>query len=298
MNFDLTGYLRQKRELINAALLTRISCKGDESRLCEAMRYSLMGNGKRLRPILCMASAEAVGGDTQSSLLEDIACALEMIHTYSLIHDDLPAMDDDKLRRGRPTSHVRFDEAIAILTGDALLTLAFEIIPFSSDDPAMIPRILAVIKIIARAAGYQGMIEGQMRDIASEKQDMDIEAVKEMHFLKTGTLIEASVVAGAIISGADEADISCLRNYASELGLAFQVTDDILNIEGDPSIMGKSVGTDAFHHKSAFPAMIGMDASKQYARQLIGKAVESLSVFGNRAGPLCAIAKYVLSRKR
>ncbi|NOY68992.1 MAG: polyprenyl synthetase family protein [Deltaproteobacteria bacterium] len=298
MNFDLTGYLEQKRTVINAALLTRISSKGDGSRLCEAMRYCLMGNGKRLRPILCIAAAEAVGGDTKSPILEDISCALEMIHTYSLIHDDLPAMDDDRLRRGRPTCHVRFDEATAILAGDALLTLAFELIPSSSADPAMPSRILSVIKMIARAAGYHGMIEGQMRDIAYEKQNINFAAVKEMHCLKTGLLIEASVVSGAIISGADEVTISCLTGYARKLGLAFQVTDDILNVEGDPAIMGKSAGTDAFRHKSAFPAMIGIDASKKYAQELIDKAIESLSVFGDRAAPLCAIAKYVLLRKR
>lgn len=298
MNFDLAGYLEQKRALINAALSIRLSSKGAESRLYDAMRYSLMGNGKRLRPILCIAAAEAVGGDPDNSLLMDIACALEMIHSYSLIHDDLPAMDDDSLRRGRPTCHVRFDEATAILAGDALLTLAFELIPSSPHDPAMAPDILAVIKIIARASGYLGMIEGQMQDIAAEDQDIDFKALKEMHCLKTGALIEASVVSGAIISGADERSVSCLRAYAHKFGLAFQVTDDILNIEGDPEIMGKSSGTDASRHKSAFPAMIGIDASKQYAEKLVNTAVKSVSVFGNNAEPLARIAEYVLSRKR
>ena len=299
MTFDLSRYLEEKRSKINAALSEHTRPASKESRLCEAMRYSLLGNGKRLRPILCIASAEAVGGSFNDGLLLDVACAIEMIHAYSLIHDDLPAMDDDVLRRGRPTCHIRFDEATAILAGDALLTLAFETISAAAaHEPGMAAKLLSISGRIARAAGPRGMIEGQMRDMISENQDIGIESLKEIHMLKTGALIEASVLSGALIAGADEKSLSLLSTYARNLGLAFQVTDDVLNIEGDPEIMGKSAQTDAMRHKSAYPALIGLEESKKYAERLVEDAVASLAGFGPGARPLEEIAKYVLLRKK
>jgi geranylgeranyl diphosphate synthase type II len=261
------------------------------------MKYSLSAGGKRLRPILCIAAAETVGGDTQRVL--PAACALEMIHTYSLIHDDLPAMDDDELRRGKPTSHIAFDEATAILAGDALLTLAFEIL--SSIDPMQEKYAvdwLRVIRIISTAAGYKGMIEGQIRDLDAEGQHLSLDELKRMHSLKTGALIEASICSGAILANATSEQIEKLRIYAENIGLAFQVTDDILNVEGDPAVMGKSVGTDANRKKSTYPSLLGSDKSKAFAADLIRNALQALDHFDNKSDPLRAIATYILLRKK
>jgi geranylgeranyl diphosphate synthase type II len=261
------------------------------------MKYSLSAGGKRLRPILCIAAAETVGGDTQRVL--PAACALEMIHTYSLIHDDLPAMDDDELRRGKPTSHIAFDEATAILAGDALLTLAFEIL--SSIDPMQEKYAvdwLRVIRIISTAAGYEGLIEGQIRDLDAEGQHLSLDELKKMHSLKTGALIEASICSGAILANATSEQIEKLRIYAENIGLAFQVTDDILNVEGDPAVMGKSVGTDANRKKSTYPSLLGSDKSKAFAADLIRNALQALDHFDNKSDPLRAIATYILLRKK
>ncbi len=304
--FDLTEYLDATRRIIDDQLESLLDGHSVSTRLYHAMHYSLMSPGKRLRPVLCLAAAEAVGSG-RTGMVMRAACAVEMIHAYSLIHDDLPAMDDDDIRRGRPTCHVHFDEATAILAGDALLTLAFEILAEPEADPKADPETdpdadpatrLAVIAKIAKAAGNRGMIEGQMRDIAAQRQHLDIESLKTIHNLKTGAMIDAAVSGGAIAGGGSDRQVHALSMYARSLGLAFQVTDDLLNVEGDPEIMGKSTGTDALREKATFPALLGVGESKQYAADLVAIALRSLEIFDNKAMPLYAIAQYVLERKR
>ena len=227
------------------------------------------------------------------------ACALEIIPTYSLIHDDLPAMDDDELRRGKPTCHVAFDEATAILAGDALLTLAFGTlasVSIKNGDHAA--KWLQVIQIIALAAGSRGMIQGQMLDMAAEGRKLNIDELESMHALKTGALIEASLRCGAVLAGASEIQLECLNTYARNIGLAFQVADDILNVEGNPAVMGKAVGTDKLHEKSTYPSVIGLETSRQFAQKLIRQALQALETFDNKTEPLRAIAAYVIKRKR
>lgn len=299
--FDLNAYLDSKRKRINGALNEILQKLSDSSNLTAAMSYSLMAGGKRLRPVLCIAAAESVGGDEKNVLRA--ACALEMIHTYSLIHDDLPAMDNDDLRRGKPTCHIEFDEATAILAGDALLTLAFQILssmdfPTDSTDEKHAIKWLEVINMIARAAGPKGMIGGQMLDIASEGKSLPIDKLKKMHYLKTGALIQASVCSGAILGGGGPKEIEHLKIYAKNIGLAFQVTDDILNVEGDPIIMGKAVGTDKEHKKATYPSLLGIEKSKSFARDLINNALQALRIFDNKSDPLRAVAGYIIERKK
>jgi geranylgeranyl diphosphate synthase type II len=295
--FDLNAYFAEKIERINMALESILMTSERPDRLLEAMTYSLMAGGKRFRSVLCVAAAEAVGGD-----LEDVlpaACALEMVHTYSLIHDDLPAMDDDDLRRGQATCHKAFDEATAILAGDALLTLAFQTlssIATGRDQQAV--KWLRVIQLISHAAGYCGMIQGQMLDIASEGSQLKLNELKSMHRLKTGALIEVSLRCGAELVDANSSQIQLLESYAQYIGLAFQVTDDILNVEGDPAIMGKAVGTDKLRQKSTYPSLLGLEESKTFARKLIDNALQALGSFDQRADPLRAIAQYIIDRKK
>ncbi len=220
-----------------------------------------------------------------------------MIHTYSLIHDDLPAMDDDDLRRGKPTCHIAYDEATAILAGDALLTLAFQMLSSVSTEHQA-SELLKVTDILTRAVGYKGMIEGQMRDIASEGARLDLATLEEIHALKTGTLIEASVSSGAILGQGTATEIEHLRIYAKNIGLAFQVMDDILNIEGDPAVLGKAVGTDNIREKSTYPSVMGIEKSKEAAKNMINNALQSLDIFDTKSEPLRAIATYIITRKR
>ena len=295
--FDLNAYFAEKIERINAALESILKTSERPDRLLEAMTYSLMAGGKRFRSVLCVAAAEAVGGD-----LEDVlpaACALEMVHTYSLIHDDLPAMDDDDLRRGQATCHKAFDEATAILAGDALLTLAFQTlssIAAGSDQQAV--KWLRVIQLISHAAGYCGMIQGQMLDIASEGSQLTLNELKSLHRLKTGALIEVSSRCGAELADANSRQIQLLESYAQYIGLAFQVTDDILNVEGDPAIMGKAVGTDKLRQKSTYPSLLGLEESKTFATKLIDNALQALGSFDQKAEPLRSIARYIIDRKK
>lgn len=295
--FDLKGYLAEKRRIVNAALDRWCGDSESSPRIVQAMRYSLMAGGKRLRPILCLAASEAVGGEAEAALVP--ACAIEMIHTYSLIHDDLPAMDNDELRRGNPTSHIQFDEATALLAGDALLTMAFEILSKDADSIGRDSVIrMRIIHEISVAAGYQGMIEGQMRDLAAEGAVLDPTSLAEMHSLKTGALIRASVAVGAISSGAEPAQIEALTWYAGRIGLAFQVTDDILNVEGDPGVMGKAAGTDRDRKKSTYPSLLGLEGSRRFSHRLIEEALSAIAEFDDRADPLRAIARYIVERKR
>jgi geranylgeranyl diphosphate synthase, type II len=301
-SFDLPAYLAGKRRIIDDRLESLLDEYSITTDLYHAMYYSLMNPGKRLRPILCIAAAEAVGAVATEQVMR-AACAIEMIHTYSLIHDDLPSMDDDDMRRGKPTCHVKFNEATAILAGDALLTLAFEVLSDAAASPENMTvenmsRQLTLISKIAMAAGNRGMIEGQMLDIAAQGKPTDLKALKLMHNLKTGAIIEAAVAAGAISGGATDAQIEALSVYARSIGLAFQVTDDILNVEGDPEIMGKSTGTDRLRKKATYPALIGLAESKKYAIELVSIALQSLAIFDNKAVPLFSIAQYIIERKR
>jgi len=296
-SFDLNSYLFSKRKQIDRAIDKIIGQPTNSNVVVSAMRHSLMSEGKRIRPILCIAASQAVGGQTEDVIR--VACALEMIHTYSLIHDDLPAMDNDDLRRGKPTCHIAFDEATAILTGDALLTLAFEIL--SSIEPNNINNALKwlrVINIIAKAAGYKGMIEGQIKDIASEGNPLGLEDLEQMHALKTGALIEASIITGAILGNGSFEQIEQLNVYAKNIGLAFQVIDDILNVEGDPAVMGKDVGTDQARKKSTYPSILGIEKSKEFAKKLVNNALQALDYFDNKSNSLRAIAHYIIDRKK
>lgn len=297
--FDLTPYLELRRRRLDASLRNYLGADdANASRLTRAMAYSVMAGGKRLRPVLCLAGAEAVGGDHEA--VTALACALEMIHTYSLIHDDLPAMDDDEKRRGKTTCHVQFDEATAILAGDALLTLAFEILATTASQcpAAEHPRWLNAIGKIASAAGCSGMIEGQMRDMAFEGTVISIEQLEALHGLKTGKLIQVSVVSGGMVAGASEIQLQSLNAYAAHIGLAFQVADDILNVTGDPERLGKATGTDQARGKNTYPLLIGLGSSQRLASQLVDKALNALSAFDKKADPLRAIARYVVERKR
>jgi geranylgeranyl diphosphate synthase type II len=288
--------IRDRR--INRALESILEASGRTDRILEAMKYSLMAGGKRIRPVLCLAAAETAGGHAHNNALP-AACALEMIHTYSLIHDDLPAMDNDALRRGKPTCHMAFDEATAILAGDALLTLAFQTlssIEMSGADQAV--TWLRVIQLISHAAGYCGMIQGQMMDIAAEGSLLTLAELQSMHRLKTAALIEASLCSGAVLSGLNFDRIQMLESYAQNIGLAFQVTDDILNVEGDPELMGKAVGTDKLRNKSTYPSLLGLEESKTFAKKLVKNALKAIESFDHRAEPLRAIAKYIVARKK
>jgi geranylgeranyl diphosphate synthase type II len=262
-----------------------------------AMRYSLFAGGKRLRPILCLAGAAAVGSEERNVL--PFACAFELIHTYSLIHDDLPVMDDDDLRRGKPTNHKVYGEAMALLAGDGLLTEAFRMMTLFEALPGQDPGVTQkVIGLIAQAAGHEGMVGGQVVDIQSEGREVDLETVQFIHTRKTGALIAVSVTAGSILGGGDEGQVEAIGTYGREIGLAFQIADDILDIEGDTAVLGKAVGGDARKKKITYPSLLGLRRSKQIQTEVIGQAVAALDRFGPEADPLRSIAKYIIERKK
>jgi len=293
---NLKEYLEEKRKIVDEAL-REYFLDSKESllrKLKDSMKYSLFAGGKRLRPILCIAGAEAVGGNYKDVL--PVACALEFIHTYSLIHDDLPSMDNDDLRRGKPTNHKVFGEAVALLAGDGLLTDAFYIMTrHVNTDPE---RLIKAINIISKAAGSSGMVGGQAVDIESEGKDVDISTLEFIHRHKTGALIRASVTSGAIIVGATEDQISSLSEYGMNIGLAFQIADDILNVVGDPKLLGKSVGSDKEKNKVTYPSILGLEESKRLEEELVSKAISCLEGFDSKADPLREIAKYIIERKR
>ncbi len=265
--------------------------------LLEAMRYSVMAGGKRLRPVLVLAAAEAVGGSQSEAM--PAACALEFIHTYSLIHDDLPAMDDDDLRRGRPTCHIAFGEAMAILAGDGLLTFAFEVLAGMAAQGKMEPSKSAqVISTLAKAAGINGMVGGQAADVLMENMEINAEQLSFIHEHKTGALIKASVEIGGIIGGASREGLDALSRYGAALGLAFQIVDDLLDIEGDEEVLGKPVGSDIEKRKATYPALFGMEESREKARSYVDAALSALHFLDSKAEPLRAIARYVIERNR
>ncbi len=296
--FDLDSYLNSKRRRVNKALKEILESKiANKGRLKSAMDYSLMAGGKRIRPILCVAAAESVGGNTDDALYT--ACAIEMIHTYSLIHDDLPAMDNDKLRRGKPTCHLAFDEATAMLAGDALLTLAFQFlssIEIINENHAL--NCFGIIQAISQAAGCEGMIEGQIRDITFERTPITLSQLQDMHYLKTGALIVASIYVGVVLGGGTQKQIEQLKIYGKNIGLAFQVTDDLLNVDGDPALIGKATGTDDLLHKNTYPSLMGIDQSKVFAKKLIKNALQAIDNFDNKSDSLRAIANYIIKRKK
>jgi len=295
---DLKTYLSEKRELVDQALKTFMpKQEGPAFELIMAMRYSLFAGGKRLRPILCIASAEAVGGDGGDVL--PVACALEMIHTYSLIHDDLPAMDNDDMRRGKPTNHKVFGEALAILAGDGLLTEAFSLITKAKLTKKIGARNLQrVLNLIATAAGSHGMVGGQAVDIQMESKEVDSSLVDFIHTHKTGALITASASSGAILGGGSKQQVKDITIYGNKIGLAFQISDDILDIEGDGEIMGKAVHGDELKGKMTYPSVYGLQRSKEILEGLIDLAISSLKEFDLSADPLREIARYIIERKR
>ena len=294
MTFDLDTYLQQHRELLESALAARLPAADDlqPAPLCAAMRYAVLGGGKRLRPILVLAGCEAVGGETTTALAP--AVAVECIHAYSLVHDDLPALDDDDLRRGRATTHRAFDEATAVLVGDALQSLAFQGIA-DADELAEAVR-LRMTRRLAHAAGAGGMVGGQALDLALENRDTDLEGLQRIHRLKTGALLQASVELGALAGGADPTTQEALGAYGAHIGLAFQITDDVLDVEGDTEALGKTAGADAAHNKATYPALLGLEESRHMAAAEIEQALAGLEGLGEGAEPLRALARYILAR--
>jgi geranylgeranyl diphosphate synthase type II len=292
---SLEEYLETKKQLVDRALDGYLLVQDpDSSEIVEAMRYTLFAGGKRLRPVLCMASAEAVGGSAQTVL--PAACALEMIHTYSLIHDDLPAMDDDDYRRGKPSNHKAFGEGIAVLAGDALLTEAFCLL--SGNLAGISPQTaLSVIHEIATAAGFQGMVGGQVADLRAEGEAVDMKRVQYIHTHKTQALITVSIRAGALIADAGEDDLIALSEYGKKMGLAFQIADDILDIESSREVLGKTTGSDEGHGKATYPALIGLEKSREEMRGLVEGALSEIRRFGEKADPLKMIAQFIAERK-
>ena len=292
---DLQGYLADRCRIVDAALDEYLPPEDHcPSAICRAMRYSVMQGGKRIRPILTLAGCEAVGGDQKSAL--PTACAIEFIHTFSLIHDDLPALDNDDFRRGQPTSHRVFGEAMAILAGDALLTLAFETIAgHTTDVPA--ETVLRVVNRVATATGTEGMVIGEAADIESEGKQVDLDTLRSIHSRKTGALIEAAVVCGGMLSGASEAQLNALSAYGRGIGLAFQITDDILDVVGDSAKLGKTVGSDVRKKKATYPAIMGLEKSEELAKTALDEALDALSGFDERADALRAIARFVVERE-
>lgn len=293
---DITKYLTEKKLLIEKEMSVLMpGGKRLTGNLHEAMSYSLEAGGKRIRPILVLAACEAVGGETKRVM--PAACAMEFIHTYSLIHDDLPAMDNDDYRRGKPTCHRAFDEATAILAGDALLTAAFEIMSNSHlFEGASVEAVMETAHDIARAAGAAGMVGGQQADMEAEGKEVDLPTLEFIHTHKTGALILASVKAGAKLGGGSKDQIAALTKYAEIAGLAFQVADDILDVTGSTDSLGKDAGSDEARKKATYPAIIGLKEARTRAAELLNMAIDALKEFDDKADPLREIAKYIVDR--
>ena len=298
--FDLKSHLSARAALVEAALDKALPVVYPET-LYESMRYSLMAGGKRLRPVLCLAACELAGGSLDLSM--PTACALEMVHTMSLIHDDLPAMDDDDYRRGQPSNHKVYGEDVAVLTGDGLLAYAFEYIATQTPQKtefntagASAIHILKVIANLGRAVGANGLVGGQIVDLDSEGKDISEETLTYIHRHKTAALLEVSVTSGAVLAGAEEALVQRLERYAQHIGLAFQIVDDILDITSTSEALGKSAGKDIAVAKATYPRLWGLEESKRRADQLIEAAIAELDTFGDKALPLIAIAQYITAR--
>lgn len=286
---------RQRVKLVEADLIAELRrTESLDENLMRAMEYSLMAGGKRLRPILLMSAADAINGAGEKFIT--VADALEMIHTYSLIHDDLPAMDNDDYRRGKLTNHKVFGEATAILAGDALLTLAFEVVLRQKDVPHEI--LLTVLREISVAAGAAGMVGGQAVDLRSEGVQIDLATLKLMHLGKTGALFKAAIRSGAILAQASAEQLDALTRYAENFGLAFQITDDILDVTGDAKILGKPTGSDVKNHKSTYVSLTSLDEAKRLAKAAVDDAINALNNFGNKADFLRELVQYLVARDK
>jgi len=296
---DLNKYLEEKKAVVDSALERCFPKDGESSSsLHRAIRHSLFAGGKRIRPIFSMAAFEAAGG--RGDGIHRLACALEMIHTYSLIHDDLPSMDNDDFRRGKPTCHRVFGEGVALLAGDALLTEAFRLMTDCPDSGG--PEqdgwlILDIVNHVARAAGISGMVGGQVVDIESEGKEVDLPTLQFIHTHKTGAMILVSIQIGAKFARAREESLKALTRYGERVGVAFQIADDILNVEGVAAILGKSTGSDRSRGKATYPGVLGLEESKRRARELVGLAVDALIPFGTEADPLREIARFIITRE-
>ncbi len=302
---DIKTYLKDKKALVDAFLDSYLSSPFPPRTPHDSMAYSLTAGGKRIRPVLCLAAYEACGGRAEDVVPQ--ATALEFIHTYSLIHDDLPAMDNDDLRRGKPTNHKVFGDAMAILAGDALLTEAFYLLshPFASIEKSgnggfeskSTSQLLRVIHEVAFASGAKGMVGGQAQDLLSENAEPDVMTLSYSHEHKTAALIAVSVRMGGILAGCSEELLERLDRYGEDIGLAFQVIDDILDVEGETEVIGKPKGSDEKKNKMTYPRIFGIQESRRKAKELIDSAVEALAVFDEKADPLRAIARYLYERK-
>ena len=294
LDFNLDQYLRDRKVRVEAALDASIAVTYPQ-KIYESMRYSLMAGGKRLRPILCLAACELLGGDIAAAM--PTACAMEMVHTMSLIHDDLPAMDNDDFRRGKPTNHKVYGDDIAILAGDALLAYAFE---FIAEQTKNVPaeRILKAIANLGHAVAATGLVGGQVVDLECEgKSDVTAETLTFIHIHKTAALLESCVICGALLAGANDTDIQRLSTYANNIGLAFQIIDDILDITATSEQLGKTAGKDLAAQKVTYPSLWGIEASQQKAEELVAQAKAQLVSYGDAALPLMAIADYITNRK-
>jgi len=293
---DIETYLRDRKKRIDSVLATFLPSERDyPPTLCEAIRYGVMGGGKRIRPVLAMAAFDAGGG--QGDVILPFACALEFIHAYSLIHDDLPAMDDDDLRRGRPTVHKVFGEAVAILAGDALLAEAFRTMSRGALDHGINPDVaVEIVHDVAVAAGWGGLVGGQTVDLESEGRDIDLSTLEYIHRHKTGALILTSLRTGARLSGISSENLEAITRYGEKVGLAFQIADDLLDVVGDSATLGKQVGSDEAKKKATYPAFAGVEASRRLAQNLVDEAVSCLTVFEERGEPLRQIASFVIRR--
>lgn len=298
---DIKEYISIKRSQVDAALKKYLPPEKDPlAQHFKAMRYSLFAGGKRVRPILCLAAAESLkdfdNNYPEAAMLA--ACALECIHTYSLIHDDLPAMDDDNLRRGKPTSHIIFGEACAILAGDSLLTYAFDLLSREGFSTVSDHDRITIISLISKAAGPEGMVGGQFLDVTYEGQEVHFDILREIHSRKTGALITASVQTGAVLGQSTPEQFAALTRYGLQIGLAFQIVDDLLNVEGTEEQLGKTAGSDAARKKITYPSLFGVDKTRQKAEEAVQEALAALDEFDNRAAMLRDLARYILSRKR
>ena len=295
MHVNFKAEWKKRADLVEEGLLRELKkVPAYDETLEKAMEYSLMAGGKRLRPVLLMAAVDAVGKDGAAFLTT--GCAIEMIHTYSLIHDDLPAMDNDDYRRGKPTNHKVFGDGIAVLAGDALLTLAFEVM--LRQEGAAPETLVTVVSEMSRAAGPYGMVGGQVLDLEGEGRRLDLAALRKIHMGKTGALFCAAIRSGAILAGAKEEELTALTLYAERFGLAFQITDDILDVTGDEAAIGKPVGSDVRNEKATYVTLTSLEEAKKLAEDAVDEAVAALDIFGERAAFLRDLALFLLGRKK
>lgn len=293
MTQSLQAFIANCRDRVDGALEASIPDADDPTQLLAAMRYSLLNGGKRVRPILAYAAAIAINPETPLAIIDPIAAALECLHAYSLVHDDLPAMDDDDLRRGKPTCHIAFNEATAILAGDGLQTLAFSLICKTTLPP---PVQIELVRLLAEGSGFRGMVLGQAIDLAAVNQQLNLTQLETMHTHKTGALIRASVAMGATAVGASDAQLSALNTYARAIGLAFQVQDDILDVTADTATLGKQQGADIARNKPTYVSLLGLEGARAKARELHHEAINALVIFDQRADYLRQLAGYIVDR--